>query len=151
MSGFYWISAVLVLLFTLVLTACTPSLSPLYRDYEVLESDTLERDVYERIYEALQEAGWTPAEASAENVVATESKTIRNWGLYKIVVSLEVVPVGDEHLRIFIHPYRQYITGGRSKIPYLASNLRTIVLPDLNKAFEHQGFELAGMPYRDQE
>lgn len=129
---------------SLLLTACSPSLSPLYRDYEAGgTADTLE----ERIVTALYEAGWDTVETSVPNAVATEEKVLSNWGLYKVTATLEVTPLGSDHVRIFIHPYRKYIVGGKGKIPYLTRRIRVRFLPELSDAFETQGFALAGTPF----
>lgn len=129
----------------LVLTGCSPRLSPLYRDYEVSsESDLSDEDVFERIDRALAAAGWTSTEGVTANVMATESRRFRRWGLYKIVVDLEVAPIGGDYVRLFIHPYRVYFTGTRSKIPYLRGSLARSVLKDLHEAFEEEGLDFIG-------
>ncbi len=122
---------------------CSPSLSPLYRDYEVARGDAPE-DLRAAIEAALVEAGWTPVAASAPNVVATETRVFNDWGLYKTEAFLEVAPLGDRYVRVLVHPYRKYITGGRSKIPYMKGGLRRALLPELNRAFEAHGLYLLG-------
>lgn len=127
-------------------TACAPSLSPLYRDYEV-EPDTSPATtaaVGERIEAALTEAGWHLKPAAAPNAFATEERKLNSWGIYSVVASVEVVPLGTEFVRLYIHPYRKYITGGRGKIPYLNKSLQRSVLKDLTKAFEQQGLQAIG-------
>ncbi|QXD14308.1 hypothetical protein GQ464_012760 [Rhodocaloribacter litoris] len=130
---------------------CSPSLSPLYRDYEVAGAGAA-TDLRGRIEVALRQAGWHLVEADAPNVVATEARTITNWGLYKVQASLEVAPLGERHVRVFIHPYRKFFTGGRSKIPYLRGSLRRAILPALTRAFEAQGLRMIGSAVeRDEE
>lgn len=146
MRGFCWF----ILATSLFLSACSPSLSPLYRDYTIVPEESAgpsEDDVYARILRALEEAGWQPAEPATENVVATEMRTLRRWGLYRTVAYLEAAPVSGEYVRLFIHPYRRFITGGRSKIPYLTRSLRGQILPDINEAFEKHGLKPVGRPY----
>ena len=128
----------------LLLAACAPSLSPLYRDYEAGGAGGALED---RIVAALQEAGWDTVSTTVPHAVATEEKVLSHWGLYKVTASLEVTPLGRDHVRIFVHPYRQYIVGGKSKIPYLTRRIRVKFLPDLSDAFETQGFALAGTPF----
>ena len=102
------------------LAACSPSLSPLYRDYTLTQEDSGPEDdlvAEPRIRDALQASGWDPAESAAPNAVSTEERTLRNWGLYRVVVELEVVPLGPEHVRVYFHPYRRYLFGGRGKNP----------------------------------
>lgn len=126
-----------------LLAGCSPSLSPLYRDYEVARGDAPE-DLRAAVEAALVEAGWTPVAAAAPNVVATETRVFNDWGLYKTEVFLEAAPLGDRYVRVLVHPYRKYITGGRSKIPYMKGGLRRALLPELNRAFEAHGLFLLG-------
>ena len=139
----------LVVLAGSLVVGCAGNLRPLYRDFEVTE---VEGDVYNRIDTALDASGWNQVEPNAPNVFATEARTVSNWGLYRIKVSLEVVPMNDEYVRVMVHPYRHYITGGRSKLTFLSRGLHNKVLTDLNRAFEEQGLQLVGTPIeRDEE
>ena len=133
----YVLAGVLVL----SVNACAPSLSPLYRDYEV---QSAEQPIADRIEAALAEAGWPLTPASAPNVLATEERKIRSWGLYSVVVSLEAVSVGEDYVRLYLHPYRKYFTGSRGKIPYLKKGLQRALLKDLNEAFYNQGLVAVG-------
>lgn len=143
------------------LAACAPSISPLYRDYEVepaplasadVEAESRDARVRDRLRAALAEAGWTVGGPAAPNVISTEERGFGSWGLWRVLVSLDAVPVGDRHVRVQIHPVRRYITGGRSKIPYLGRSLRAAILPDLNEALETHGFHPVGTPReRDEE
>ena len=135
------LSYVLAGLLALSLSACAPSLSPLYRDYEVQAED---QPITERIEEALAEAGWESKPSSAPNAIATQERKVRSWGLYSVVVSLEAVPVGGGYVRLYLHPYRKYFTGNRGKIPYLNTTLRRSVLRDLNEAFQTRGLVAIG-------
>ena len=124
----------------LLVAACAPSLSPLHRDYAVSEparsSDT------KRIVHALESAGWAVSDTTL--AVVTDERTLSEWGLYRVVASLEVVPLGPDHVRVFIHPYRRYFTGSRSKLPFLKRSVRQAVLPDLHAAFEAEGLQPLG-------
>lgn len=141
------------------LAACSPSLSPLYRDYTIGTENKASGDASEaeestemppaagpRIRNALRLAGWEPAASSPPNAVATEMRTLRNWGLYRVVVKLEVVPLGTKHVRVYFHPYRRYLFGGRGKIPFLTRSLQRSLLPDLNEALEDEGLYVIGTP-----
>lgn len=161
----------LTICFAAVLSGCAPSFSPLYRDYDIeppqeaARTDTASTDeeasregeeagqeIYARIRAALADAGWVEAEPAAPNVVSTEPRQLSDWGLYQVLVSLDIVPLGDRHVRVLFHPARRYFTGGRSKIPYLDSGMRRALLPDLNEALEAQGFVPIGTPReRDEE
>lgn len=132
--------ALLVSLTLLVgLAACTPRLSPLYHDYRA--ADTPENAVRDRVRAALQDAGWSLA-GDDSLTVTTEARTVQHWGLYRVKVSLEVLPMGGDHVRIFFHPYRHYFTGHESTIPYLPSGVRRAIVPDLNDALEERGLTI---------
>ncbi len=131
----------------LTLTACAPSVSPLFRDYEVraiTASQESSADVYMRIRAALTEAGWTETAADAPNIVSTAPRSISSWGLFRTEVSLDVAPIGDHHVRILFNPIRYSLLGGRTKIGYLSGGVRRSILPELNTAFEGQGFDVLG-------
>ena len=142
----------LIAALVILLTGCSPRLSPLYRDYEVdveaaaadMESADEQAAVIDRIKEGLREAGWTIGESVTPNVVAAEPRQFREWGLYSIEVELEVAPVGGNYVRLFVHPYRIYFTGAKRKIPYLRGSLARSVLKDLHESFEAQGLEHIG-------
>lgn len=126
------------------LGACAPRLSPLYRDYEAARADSA---VEARIQAALVDAGWTLRPQAVPNLVATEERKFSDWGLYQIRAALEVAQVGDRHVRVFVHPYRRYVTGGRSKIPFLKDHLHRQLLGDLSKSFARHGIHVVGTPF----
>ena len=134
-----------------LVSACSPSTAPLYRDFEsvAIDSASSERataratpitaDLVERIRRAVTAAGWTLADAPAANVVSTEPQVVRRFGLYRTEVSIEVSPINTSYVRVFVHPYRVYFTGHRSKMPYLKRSIRKAVFPDLSVAFDAEG------------
>lgn len=133
----------------LILSACSPSLSPLYRDYQVPKDET---PVEQRVANALAAAGWDTVGVNVPNAITTEEKTLSHWGIYKVTATLEVTPLGQNHVRVFVHPYRHYITGGKGKIPYLTPSLRSKFLKPLNEAFLAEGLAVVGTPIeRDEE
>lgn len=143
-----FLCVLLLVLAVLSLSACAPTISPLYRDYESPE----EQGTMQRIETALVKAGWTLVPSDVPNTIATDEQTLSSWGLYKVIASLEVVPIGNEYVRVFVHPYRKYFTGSRSKIPFLNKSLQRAILVDLTNAFEAQGLEPLGTPRtRDEE
>lgn len=125
----------------LVVAGCAPSISPLYRDYDVGSNGN---DVRERIHDALAATRWDVVETDTPHVISTDTVTIRRWGLYSVEVALEVAPIGDNYVRVFIHPYRHYFTGTRRKMPYFKKRLRRTILPKLQEAFEAQGLIAIG-------
>jgi len=130
-----------VLLSILTAISCSPVLHPLYRDFEHDLTGKLPLDY---IQSALVEAGWELADAPSPNAVATTERTIRDWFLYKIVVQVEVVPIGAQYVRLFVHPYRVYLTGSRSKIPFLKSGIRRRIIHDIDRVFESYNLIAAG-------
>ena len=147
-----WIVAIAMLM---LISGCSPRLSPLYRDYELKADDAqVEADVVPvpddhaevlvRIRAGLEAAGWRVSEAVTPNVIAADSRKFREWGIYSIEVDLEVAPVGGNYVRLFVHPYRIYFTGSKRKIPYLRGSLARSVLKDLHEAFAEQGLEHIG-------
>jgi hypothetical protein len=138
--------ALLVLLLTA--TGCAPSLSPLFRDYDIepAPATAANDDVYARLRAALTEAGWTVTESDVPNLLATEPRRMSNWGLYRTDVTLEAAPVNNRHVRVFFHPFRTYITGGRSKMAFLDGGLQRALIPELNRALEAHGFLPLGAP-----
>jgi hypothetical protein len=111
----------------------------LYEDYQISDATAGHADVRGLIEDAVTSAGWTLDEPDAPNVVSTEEATVTHWGLYKVVVSLDVVPINNEHVRVFVHPYRVYIWGSRSKMPYMSRRIRNFVIPDLSETLADHG------------
>jgi len=124
-----------------VLPACTPSLHPLYQDYEVKPHSA---STQERLQKALIDSGWTLKSSTIPGIVTTDNRQVRQWGLYAIVVSLEAVPIGGGHVRLLLHPYREYVWGTRSKIPFLNGSIRRSVLRDLDAAMSAQALTAVG-------
>ena len=127
--------------FLLVLSSCTPSLYPLYRDYE---DERQQNATLQRIEHALIDAGWTIVPSPANNVIATDQRQVRQWGLYSVMVSLEAVDIGGDHVRLLVHPYREYIWGTRSKIPFLNPAIRRSIMRDLDNAMADQSLTAVG-------
>ena len=135
----------LMLAVLVVASGCTPSISPLYRDYEVTDAPSLpDREVLARIDRGLQRAGWTVVEGATDNMVATEMRTMRRWFFYDVRVQMEAVPMGGDYVRLLIHPYRELFNGRRRQIPYLRGSLARAVLRDLKPAFEAEGLIYVG-------
>ena len=134
-----------ILLLSLVVTACAPSISALYRDY-AYEDETEPGPSKEQsaLRDALEAAGWTVIPGPSNNVLATEPRTFRRWGIYRTEVELEVAPVAGPYVRVLVHPYRHFFTGGRSKIPYLRGGLARAVLGPLTVALDDVGLAYYG-------
>ena len=122
----------------LFLGGCGHTLSPLYEDYRV-DDRTNGQDILALIEHAVIDAGWTLDEPDAPNVISTAEATVTHWGLYKVVVSIDVAPINGTHVRVFVHPYRVYIWGSRSKIPYMSRRIRNFVIPELTETLSNQG------------
>ncbi len=134
----------LVLLLGLAGTGCSPRLVPLYYDYRLPDTT---RPSLHSVAQALDAEGWKVTWPDSLHL-ETAPRSLQHWGLYRVVVRLEAVPVDGRFVRVFIHPYRQYITGRRSKIPYLPAGLRATLLPQLHAALKAQGLEPAGTAFQ---
>lgn len=149
-SSFYLMAVGTFTALSFLASGCSPSLSPLYRDYKLPESSSA--PLSGRITTALHEAGWDTRQTEIPNAIVTRDKTLSHWGLYRVTASLEVTPLGRNYVRVFVHPYREYVTGGKGKIPYLTPSIRSKFLPELNEALERQGLVVVGTPLeRDEE
>ena len=133
---------VFALVTVLLLASCSPSFGPLYQDYAIDVSDALE--VQTRLEAALEEAGWVTDEAVTENSILTSERTVNYRLLYKTTAILEIVPIGNEYVRVLIHPYRDHLIGIRSKLPYLPKNVRNRILPSLTDSFADNGLYIPG-------
>lgn len=126
----------------LLLSGCAPGVAPLFRDFSV---PVVERAVLlDRIRAALAEAGWEEGPPIAAEVVTTEPRVMQRWGLYYVEMRIDVLPVGERHVRVIFHPYRHFVTRSRGKIGYLTRRLERAVVPELSAAFERQGITLLG-------
>ena len=137
------------LLFSLVLltlTGCTPSITPLYRDFEpqerslVAARDSIRLDVQE----ALTASGWALAAPSVEGFITTEERILGERLLYQVVASLDVAFVGDRAIRVYVQPYRRYVTGGRSKLGFLSGSVEREILSELRDALKDKGIVALG-------
>lgn len=131
----------LALILLCLVSACTPRLSLPFRDYEAPAADA---DALRRAEAALRDAGWEIAQASVDNTLRTERRTLSRWGLYRVTAYVEVVPLGGDFVRVFFHPYREYVTGGRSKIPYLVRRMNTKLVRPLEESLKEQGLYQPG-------
>ena len=135
-----------------LLAGCAPSVTPLYRDYAAPmaappTTATADARSLDRLREALVEAGWTVLPASdAPAVVSTAPRGFGDWGLYRVEAHLDVVPVGDRHVRVLVHPVRRYVTGSASKIGFLTRGLRGRVLGTLDAALSRRGLRPLSAP-----
>ncbi len=139
----------ITLLFFVAATAgCSGSLSPLYSDFRIEDrdagADSTTTPIQVDIGEALQEAGWVLDDAASDNAVSTTERKVIHWGLYKVVVSLDVVPINNKFVRVYVHPYRHYFYGSRSKMGYMNRRVRTAVFPELTAAFKSRGIVSLG-------
>ena len=160
-------SAVLRIAFlALVLFAsgCAPSITPTYRDYRISAppaqtaspqsaSPQASRDDAERLLlDALAEAGWEIAERDAPNVISTEPRRIDSGLFSSVDATLDLAPLGDRFVRVYVHATRRNIFGGRTKQPYLSRGLRRAALAELTDALAKRGLAALDAPRdRDEE
>ena len=127
------------------LAGCRPSLAPMFKDYEIADEEETNEDVQQRVISALEDIGWVPAEeAILPTVILTEERVLNRRGIYKNTAVLEVLPVGDNYIRVLIHPYRDHLIGNRTKLPYLPANIERQIVPDLTASLESYGLYLPG-------
>ena len=127
----------------MLLAGCSPSLAPLFKDFEFVVG--AEEDVQERVIAALEDTGWVIAEEPVlSSIVMTEDRILDRRLIYKNTAFLEVLPVGDQFVRVLIHPYRDHLIGSRSKLPYLPGNIERQIVPDLVASFEVYGLYRPG-------
>lgn len=152
----------------LLLPACAPSIAPLYRDYDIVAPDTSlaapvsgpmdfpeiasgeDADpaaVRRRVADALHEAGWETTPTDLPHAVATRERVLQRWGLYRVTARLEVTPLGRDHVRVYVHPFRKYVFGKASKMQYLTRPVRSRFLPEIDRAFAKRGLRPAGTPF----
>jgi hypothetical protein len=134
---------VMAALAVLWLVGCSPRVSLLYVDYEV-EGDPATASL--RVAEGFQEAGWNLAPPETPNSVKTDPRTFDRRILYKTIAYLEAVPIGDEYVRIFIHPFRHPFVGARNKLPYMPNTLRRAIFRPLGEALETREIFQRGAP-----
>lgn len=126
---------ILPLLAALALAGCAPRLAPLYRDYRAPDSLALTRA--ER---ALDAAGWALAPTPPESTLATSVRAGSAFGLYRMHLSLEVVPLDNGLVRVLFDPVRRYVWGDRTHVPYLPGGLVRAFVPALDRALKAEGF-----------
>lgn len=100
-----------ILLLGLAGAGCSPRLVPLYYDYRL--PDTTGPSL-QPVARALAAAGWEVSQPDSLHL-ETMPRSLQHWGLYRVVVRLEAVPVDGRFVRVFIHPYRHYITAAAAR------------------------------------
>ena len=140
----------LLLALALVASGCAPSLSPTYRDYRVPTEATGSLDADLRA--ALTEAGWEEAPSGADNVITTAPREI-DAGLFSTTeATLDLAPLNDRFVRVYVHAIRRNVFGSRSKQPYLSPGLRKKALGPLTEAMAGRGLIALDEPReRDEE
>ena len=92
----------------LFVMGCSPSLAPMFKDYEIADEEDASEAVQQRVMSALQDIGWVPAEeAILPTVILTEERILNRRGIYKNTAVLEVLPSNQDkaYIRVLIHPY----------------------------------------------
>ena len=135
---------VLILFWGAVLSlgACVP-ITPNYRDYT---SNMTANDAMMKAQDVLKTQQWTIKPSPIAPMIATEEREIRNFGVYKIIVSLELVQLNRENIRLFVHAYRKYkLSGTKAKIPYLERHVRQDVVKPLTDALKRQDISVVSV------
>lgn len=136
------LGALLVLI--CVASGCTPKITALYRDFEH-PTDPADREaVLRESTLALEAAGWPIAPSPQEGTLRTERKTVQHRLIYRVQAWVEVIPVGERHVRVLLHPYRVYPFGFETKMGYMTGALERRLVAPLREAFEERGLEYQG-------
>lgn len=126
-------------------SACSPIVAPAYIDYQV---EKKEGSVQERLERAFKTQGWIVSHH--DDVLGTDEKMIQDLAVYKLFVSFEVLPMGENQVRLLIHAFRKYrLSGTRSKIPYLERHIKSAAVKPLQEALKQEGFEILGMKEKE--
>lgn len=125
----------LLLVCVLLLAGCAPRFAPLYRDFEAPRDST-----QARLARALTASGWTLGNASPAGTLSTAPRSGSEFGLYRMGLSLDALPLGEQHVRLLFHPVRRYAWGSRSVISYLPRGLRRRYEGELVRALKAEGF-----------
>ncbi len=133
------------LLLGLGLAACTPRLSPPYRDYEVREVAP-DSSLYQHLRAAAMEAGWVIIPSSTPPVVSTEPRHVAEGFLSTTEAALDLVPLDGGYVRIYVRAEKRSVLGGRSKVYALSPGLRRSALAPLSDALERRGLVALGTP-----
>ena len=138
-----------VCLLAIGLAACTPRLSPAYRDFAVRRAppaaDTL---LDARLRRALTASDWLLAPQETPHVLSTEPRDVGG----RVQAALDLVPVDGGFVRVYVRASKGRLFGGRGKVYALDERLRRVVLADLSEALEVEGLFPLGAPReRDEE
>ena len=127
--------AVLLLGLLFALGGCAPRLAPLYRDYRAPTASSTPR-----LARALTGAGWALDSTAVPGVLLTRPRDGAAFGLYRMRLSVEAVPLGPDHVRLLFRPVRAFTATRRTHVPYLPGGLRRTFVPDLDRALKAEGF-----------
>ena len=142
-------AAVVVCSLALGAAACSPRLSPAYRDFEVRAAPAAADTLLEaRLQRALAAADWTLAPQEAQGVFSTEARDVGG----RVRAALDLVPVDGGYVRVYVRASKGGLFGGRGKVYALDGRLRRAVLGELSEALEAEGLVPLGTPReRDEE
>lgn len=129
------LSSGLLLASLLGLAGCAPRLAPLYRDYRVPAEGASPR-----LARALAGAGWALDSTAVPGVLLTRPRDGASFGLYRMRLSVEAVPLGADHVRLLFQPVRAFTARRRTHVPYLPGGLQRTFVPDLDRALKAEGF-----------
>jgi hypothetical protein len=129
----------LYLLPLILLAGCSPSITPLFRDFEVAAGEPAEPS---EIAAALSAAGWTLVSEENAPAIRTEPRAFRKRLISHTEARLEAIPMGGQYVRVLIRADRVYVTGHRGPLGYLPEGVRREIVPPLRAAFAEHGMVL---------
>ena len=138
-------SLVVVLFLGLGVSACTPRLSPPYRDYEVREAGP-DSSLRGKLQEAAVEAGWALSQPTSPFIVSTRARRVEEGFLSTTDAALDLVPLDGGYVRIYVRAEKRSLLGGRSKVYALSPGLRRSILEPLSEALARRGLVALGTP-----
>lgn len=130
----------LLLSFFMGMAACTPQIAPPFQDFKYPTAQTSPASL--NLAAIFQAQGWMFHSQTQQ----TEVRQIKDFGAYKLLLSLEVISFQNKYLRIYTHTFRKYkLSGRQAKVPYLERNVKRAIEP-IFQALKSAGFRIEAVP-----
>lgn len=137
----------LVVVLALLMCACSPRLTPPYRDFRVASPDTA---LTALLREAAVEAGWTLDASPAPSVITTATRIVGGT-VTPTTVRLEIIPLAGNVVRVWVRGESRGVLGGRTKLYALTPSVRERALASLSDALRSRGLRALDTPQRRDE
>lgn len=132
----------------LVLAACAgcaTTASPPYRDFRPAGPDAPQVST-SLLREAAVEAGWATADSPNPAVVSTRERQVAQGALSTTHAALDLVPLGQGFVRVYVRAERRSIFGSRGKVYALDPALRRAILRPISEALAARGLDALDAP-----